>query len=644
MRTYEERADGVQNKITVKRRQKRLIRGAVTVACVVALALVLFLPFHTDPPSVRQYRSSPYYDLIQKINEATYERPAYKNNFQKLLSAALRGGLKGEIAPNAPGEDGVMGAPNYGGADGENGAYQEVTDNQVAGVIEGDLIKRTDKYIFYLHSDGLGVYTIEGEQSKPAGFYSLLDHNGTTEFYYGEREMFLSQDGKTVTLILPGFGDALTEGKKEAYVCLLSLDVSDPESIRESGRIYLTGSYLSSRLVDGNLLLISQYQIDRSFRFDQPETFLPRVGVPGTMQCIAAEDIVAPEELNNTRYTVMTMLDQKELTAKDAAAFLSYSQELYVSKENIFATRSFNQFTGKGVFDGDVWAEQTMTQITCMGYDANGFIQKGGITVAGSVKNQYSMDEHEGILRVVASTRKRVNRYRVDGDLSWGESVENVRNVNLYCISMADWSIAACVESFAPEGETAESVRFDGKTAYVCTAEVITLTDPVYRFDLSDLSNITWKDTGIIDGYSSSLVNFGDYLLGIGYNGNRELKIEIYQETQTGVESVAAYERSCGFSEEYKSYFIDRENQMIGLGISDYGENGGKYILLQFDGYQLRTLIEAPLNGPNQWKRGVVIDGWLYLFSNREEFRFLDIAKWQYQYRLYEKVWGSQEG
>ena len=35
--------------------------------------------------NVAKYSSSPYYSVIKKLNEATYTKPKYKNNFQKNL-------------------------------------------------------------------------------------------------------------------------------------------------------------------------------------------------------------------------------------------------------------------------------------------------------------------------------------------------------------------------------------------------------------------------------------------------------------------------------------------------------------------------------------------------------------------------------
>jgi uncharacterized secreted protein with C-terminal beta-propeller domain len=255
-----------------------------------------------------------------------------------------------------------------------------------------------------------------------------------------------------------------------------------------------------------------------------------------------------------------------------------------------------------------------MTEITGVSYAGEGLEILGTVTLEGSVKNQYSMDEFKGILRVVTSTSTR--KYEKSGYHI--AALPAQRNVNLYCINLANWQVKASVIGFAPAGEEATSVRFDGVNAYVCTAEVITLTDPVYFFDLSDLDNITYTDTGIIDGFSTSLIQLGDgYLLGIGYNERRTLKIEIYEETEKGVVSVCTYEHDASFSEDYKSYFIDRENDLIGLAVRTYGRNPvTEYILLHFDGYKLRVRETAECGGDLAAVRADLIDGFLYVLSS----------------------------
>jgi uncharacterized secreted protein with C-terminal beta-propeller domain len=353
---------------------------------------------------------------------------------------------------------------------------------------------------------------------------------------------------------------------------------------------------------------MTRYYIPKDADFSQPETFVPQIGEPENMKCIPADSVIAPDELSNTTYTVVTMLDQKTLEVSDTAAFLSYANEVYVTEDTVFATRNYRK-TVKTATEHSI---TDMADIAAISYDAESLSILGNIEIEGHIKNQYSMDEHDGVLRVVTST-SRIGSYLL------GISKDNV---NLYCIDLANWGILATVEAFAPDGEEAESVRFDGDYAYVCTAEVITLTDPVYFFDLSDLNNITWKDTGTIEGYSSSLVNFGNgNLIGIGFGDERQLKIEAYRETETGVESICSYEQYASFSTDYKSYYIDRENQLIGIGLYFWDTqeyNGYWYVLLHFDGNAFHELAMVPMRGNvlEHEMRGVVIDGWLYVFAN----------------------------
>lgn len=613
MKTYHERIQCVTEKIRILKKKRRRNRALITSSClmlaVVILAAVLFIPYDTSAPDVSMYRSSPYYSLIQRINEATYEKPRYKNNFEFLTAQADKlSGNVGEIAgaDRVPTLD-VPAEMNGALAEGIDGSYVEVTDNQVAGVIESDIIKRSDKYIYHLKDTTLNVYTIAQADSKLAGSVDVGSVEGmltTTDL-----EMYLSLDCTTVTIV----SQCVSQESKSAYVCVRSFDVTDPAKITQTGSILITGSGISSRMVDGKLLLVSKFRIGANRKFSDESTFLPQIGTLGNMRSVAAEDIVAPDTLTSTQYTVITKLDSKTLEAADTAAFLSYSNEIYVSRQNIFATRTYAQneklASGKKL-------NKSVTEISCISYTGETLEHIGSVTIDGTVKNQYSMDEFEGVLRVVTSTDETIYTEYHSGEMAMAGDWASARNVNLYCISMEDFSIIAGVRGFAPQGETAESVRFDGYTAYVCTAEVITLTDPVYFFDLSQLPKISWKDTGTIDGYSSSLVNFGDgYLLGIGYNENRWLKIEIYEEAADGVESVCSYELDAGFSENYKSYLIDRENRIIGLGVFDYTAGYHTYLLLQFDGYEWNVIGNYMLSGRPETTRGILIEGWLYLLS-----------------------------
>ena len=290
---------------------------------------------------------------------------------------------------------------------------------------------------------------------------------------------------------------------------------------------------------------------------------------------------------------------------------LSYSNQIYVSQTAVYATYGCTRTTT----EGEQTVQSTVTEITGISYTGENLDVLGTITVDGSVKDQYSLDEYDGFLRIATSTSVMTGRMMSTEYYAWMDVEHREENCNLYCVDLRNWEVAASVIAFAPEGEEVTSARFDGPVGYICTAEMIILSDPVYFFDLSDLSNITYKHTPVIDGYSSSLINLGEYLLGVGYNEKRQLKIEVYEETAHGVEPIAAYEREAWFSEDYKSYYIDRERNMIGLSIGDYNKQTC-YLLLYFDGYEFQIVDEIPISGAYVGTaRADIIDGYLYLLE-----------------------------
>lgn len=611
-------------------RKFALIAACVSLV-VTSACLWLFLPYDRAdagtgdidkndlPSALRAYADSEYLDLmyaIYKYDKAHYSQP--ENNFEKYVEDFFDD-IFGIFAPKmeAVADDAVNMAPtasnplseaaadgsvleeNSGNTKGDPGEYVETTDNQVAGVIEADLFKRTKTHIFYLDINNgvLRVYSIAGEESRLVSTY-IISRDG----YSYSTEMFLSQDGKTLTLVGNNSDyisyDTSTGKTSLASVSVISLDVSDPENIKENSRFAITGSLISARLVDGKILLMSKFNTI-GFDYSEENNFIPQINKGEGFEPIPAEDIIFPEELTSKYYTVVTQLDEATLAFEGAIACLSYSTEIYVSADKVFLTRSYNDLvygTDNGV---DYVRYADMTEILALGYGSGSFEDLGKFSVEGRVKDQYSLDEYNGVLRVVTTTGGTKYSggkvYVTNGTLKFDGDVlatNTASNAALYCIDLAKWQIVGEVRDFAPAGEAVESARFDGTTAYVCTAEVITFTDPVYFFDLSDMSNITYTDTGVIEGYSSSLVNFGEgILLGIGYgDSSSTLKIEVYAEDGDKVEPLCSYERkNVLFSEEYKSYFIDREHGLVGLAISDRTTRfySCEYILLAFNGYEL---------------------------------------------------------
>ncbi|MBR5322237.1 MAG: beta-propeller domain-containing protein [Clostridia bacterium] len=606
------------------KRKKTLVLLAASMAVMFALNLVLFIPYRAQIPTVLKYSGSEYYEVIDKLNTYFYEPPKYKNNFEALIgglsniflaasknaaderieledSFEMSGDMLGDAGINSPTENG------------EN--YEEVTDNQVKGVIEGDLFKRSDKYIYYYDGGYLSIYSIEGKDSKRVGCFNIyerknvdMQQNRADDY----AEMFLSKDCKTVTIIY-------CNNKLSGRFYVVSLDVTNPANVEFKNIVKYDGEFVSSRKVDGKLYIVSNYYAKEPDNYKNAKEYVPSYTTENEtkINIISADNIYSPDVLSSSGYTVLTKLDEKTLNVDADYALLSfYYPVIYTSKDSFYFTRSY--YERKQESEYTVGA--TMTEICRIDYSGDGFLNMGSVTVEGEVNNQYSMDEYNGILRVFTSTDKSIIWNTELGNYSF-VSDETGRNASLFCIDINTLRIVGSVERFAPKGENVKSARFDGNTAYVCTA--VQFTDPVYFFDLSNLDNVTYKETGTVEGFSTSLVDFGNgYLLGIGQKDWSTPKIEIYKEEGDKVVSVSAIEMpDSNISTDYKSYYIDRENGYIGMGITSYryGYYGNiRYVIFKFENEKLDVAYEFIFEGDLSRMRGSYIDEYIYVLSQYE--------------------------
>ena len=611
---------------------KKIIGSVACFVLIIALSLYLFIPFSTTP-DVSDYKDSEYYPLIATIANYRYRPSRYKNNFQFIANSIVNlGGLFAQKDATAEMNGSVLGGNNTAAPDmapgdsaTSNGGYVEVTDNQVDGVIEADIIKRTATHIFRISKGGaLTVYTVNKENTEKITEFTVPSFEDERSSNFYGWELYLSNDGNTLTLIKP-YNDKDYKGK----VGIMSIDVTNPTNVSVSNKVSIDGSYNSSRMVDGKLLLISEYSVTASkIDYTKPETYVPTITKNGVTDCIKFEDIIYPEKLTNLRYSMVALMDEGTLDMLGANALLCFNGEIYVSNENVYITRGYTRSENITIDNNSYYNVQT-TDIAVLNYTNGALENKGILTVEGTVKDQYSMDEYEGHFRVVTSTSKVKVKESSNGDSSESTSSINMsdirRSANLTVFNLDSFTKIAEVRDFAPEGEEAASVRFDGDKAYVCTAVVITFTDPVFYFDLSDYSNITYTDTGEIDGFSSSLIQLGDgYLLGIGEEDRMYSKVEVYEEADSQVISVDKYLFEGTYSTDYKSYFIDRESDMFGfaaeyLFYADEERWYNSYVLLVFNGNEIVEAIKVKMDFSDAGRVRAFIDaGYLYITDDAE--------------------------
>ena len=613
-----------------------IIRIAVCLCIVLALGLYLFLPFAPVTSDLTAYSGSDYFPLIEGIEDYRlgFLQPRYKNNFEslmaildsfKLMAPGMNGGASGGDVDFSP------------EGSGPNGSYVESTDNQVEGVIESDLMKMTDKYIFRLgyrnksvlqENKGqmeewivaepvLRIYTIDKENSSLAAEFALPVFDNEYFKDYNSGEMFLSLDGNTIT-ILKDYTDKDTNMSK---VGVISLDVSDIQNIKVKAMVSIDGSLNTSRMVDGKLLLVSEFFFNRNnLDYNDPTSFVPTIDSGEGAVPIQFEDIIFPDTVGNTRYSVVTLLDSENLSLLGANALLNFTNEVYVSENNLYITREYVEESE----EENLIITRTMTDVAVLNYSGESLEKKGIITVRGLAEDQYSFDEKDGYLRLVTTTLE--NEYH-NGLTNSSVSVKE--NVSLWIYDLTDNSLAYSLPDFAIEGEEATAVRFSGDMVYVCTAVIVNFTDPVYFIDLSDYESIESADTGIIEGYSDHLIDLGEgFLLGIGRENWNESKVEIYEQQGNAVVSVDEFRFDGNYSLNYKAYLVNREHNLFGFGVDGfYMENeqdngylryGYAYVLLHFNGYELTAeIFDIPGTGSGA-VRAAYIDGYLYITTPKE--------------------------
>ncbi len=596
---------------------------AVLAACIaifsVFFSIWLFTPFSSEYKDISKYSESEYYDLMLKVQTLTCHPQNYKfkNNFEKYIMYNLY------WVEDQSGEGVLNTSTLMPGVPADK--YEEVTDNQFEGIIEGDLFKRSDKAVFYLDPRTLTLYSysIAGEDSVKLDSFAVADEFGIPidKVHYYNSVIYLSPDCGSITVILPQY-------QKTAAV---SIDVSTPAEMKKGELLEISGRLITSRMIEGKLLMITGWGIERNPDFSKESEYLPQITWNGETHSLAAEDIVYTEDAWRPIYTVMALLDMNSLEVVDSAAVLDYADTVTVSENNIFLSCYFIEGSQKPGENEDETLHKIVHRSTVYAVSHSGGELRniGSVKVDGVPTDQYAMDEYDGMLRVVTETYlyEYVKKVETDAYTIGGTTTYWLQSADLYCIDLETFEIVGSVKAFSPHKEEVTSVRFEGDHGYVCTADTVYHRDPVYFFDLSDPANITYSDTGVIDGYSTSLVDIGGgKLLGIGYgDSNQTLKVEVYEEREDKVVSVCSFERNFViFSEDYKSYYINRAEGLVGLMVSNAYVS--EYLLLRFDGENVTQIAmqRFPIVATEDWTRATVIDSTLYIFTE-DEFKAIKL-------------------
>ncbi len=418
------------------------------------------------------------------------------------------------------------------------------TNVQVEGVDEGDLVKTDGRYLYILsnRNDELGqhheVVIVDAQDASELVVVSRLslEHHVLEQYLHGDR----------LTVISSGYGwsyqpDLMANETVQVTV----FDVSDPTDPAKLHETVIQGSRFGSRAIGDYVYLVTKANVDSTSVLPSPTTecFEESVGCfyetkqqyvdriePFLADAVAAYESHLPEFVSydasgevadsgllgdskqrlglddwgqSTYYASIASID----VAADVPAVVSatsvisqWSSEVYVAVDALYLLEADGGGTDIRKFG--------LAETGEIAYAASGFID-------GHVLNQFSIDQHNGFLRVTTH----------GGNLWAGGN-------NLYVLQqVADQlEVVGEIEGLAP-GENIYSTRFMGDRGFVVTFRKV---DPLFVIDLSNPTSPELLGQLKVPGYSSYLQLIDEnHLLGIGRDADE--RTGLYQGLQVSL-------------------------------------------------------------------------------------------------------------
>ena len=366
------------------------------------------------------------------------------------------------------------------------------TNVQVENDDEADIIKNDGKYIYTASSNSENKISIYKPDGKKAKLMSQIEYNNVDD---DENEAFISD-----IYIYNNFLIAQSYSYDENSWEYTNIDIYSLADIKKPKKIYSfsqQGSYVSSRITNGKLLVVSNRYISSDL-CKTDEDYLPKTKINSAEKSLSPKDICIVNDSNSESFLIVSEIDilsKKNTVVSKAIA--GAGTNIYCNENNLYIANSIwdDQNQARRLkdispilkFNTEIYKIDITSDIK--------FTAKA--TVSGAVNNQFSMDEYAGNFRIATTA-----------------SDEKSNDINKLYVFDSSLKKLGEIEGFA-KGESIQAVRFSGNTAYVITYEN---TDPLFVIDLLNPQKPKIKGSVKISGFSTNLIPISsNQLLGIGY-------------------------------------------------------------------------------------------------------------------------------
>jgi uncharacterized secreted protein with C-terminal beta-propeller domain len=423
------------------------------------------------------------------------------------------------------------------------------TNVQVQGVDEADVVKTDGTYLYQAAPQEVRIVQI-----NPVKQMKVVSRLPYTNKRFEPQELYV--DDKHLVVIGQSSHDRTKydvsvvghhlHTSAKAMVYDLS-DKTNPLLIRE---VELEGRYLTSRKIGSNLYLVANKPIDVYTILEQtsevPAPVYRDTAQSDAYHAVSYSDIRYFPENIHTEYLMVAgvALDNPKQKAA-VSTYLGRGENVYASPQNLYIAvtqeklPTLREKMGAIVDIAPSEPLYTTTAIYRFALKDGSLAYTGKGSVPGRVLNQFSLDEHNGYLRLATTS----------GEISRDD--EHTSKNNLYVLD-DELKPVGKLEGIAP-GERIYSARFMGDRAYLVTFKKV---DPLFVIDVKNPRQPKILGALKIPGYSDYLHPYDEnHLIGFGKDAVEEKQSAYYQGMKVALFDVTDVNRP---KERFKLIIGDR--------------------------------------------------------------------------------------
>ena len=443
------------------------------------------------------------------------------------------------------------------------------TNNQESGVDEADFVKTDGYYIYYLQGQQLHIFGVPEFGEVEATFNTTLSGNPMAMMLDGDQLVVISSmnpwsiSRNHPVVDVMGWGEDYGMWRSNSLTKFTVFDITNRSAPDIDRELFIEGSYITAREINGTVRTVTHAWMDVpgvtswldlptgywNLDYDDPLRLEIREKVAyqtmlsnsEALEGLSLTDLIPQVyEYSNGDITVHTMNDNecRDFVAPEdgmergissifsldlASSAFDYEVDHVVGTyPQVYASSDVLVLAESAFSDWWFWGNDGSDEMTNLHtFDisaSDATLYTGSGRIDGTVLNQFSISEHEGVLRVATTVGQWARWWMEDPEPMSSQLVTLVRSVDVDTGKQV-LTEAGRVDGIAP-GERIWSARFDGDRAYIVTFEQI---DPLWVIDVSDETNPTILGELKVPGVSTYIHPLSrDHLLTIGFGPANE--------------------------------------------------------------------------------------------------------------------------